>query len=94
MNIRVQINEKYMLLHENVMKDIDKNASLKRLTKRELIGSKKPWITNSILSTIKKKKFFFLIVASILFKKVITVTQSTIEIDVIVAKNTCVLKRQ
>ena len=35
-NIRGQINQKYTFFHENIMKVIDKNAPLKKLTKEEL----------------------------------------------------------
>ena len=39
-NIRGQINQKYTFFHENIMKVIDKNAPLKKLTKEELKRSK------------------------------------------------------
>ena len=38
-----QINQKYTFFHENIMKVIDKNIPLKKLTK-ELKRSKKPWM--------------------------------------------------
>ena len=50
-----QINQKYTFYHENIMKVIDKNAPLKKLTKEELKRSRKPWITKGILTSIKKK---------------------------------------
>ena len=62
-NIRGQINQKYKFFYENIMKVIDKNAPLKKLTKEELKRSKKPWITKGILTSIKKK--------NILLKKII-----------------------
>ena len=58
-NIRGQINQKYKFFYENIMKVIDKNAPLKKLTKEELKRSKKPWITKGILTSIKKKKYSF-----------------------------------
>ena len=45
------------------MKVTDKSAPLKKLTKEELKRSKKPWITNGVLTSIKKK--------NMLWKKVI-----------------------
>ena len=54
-NIRCQINQKYAFFHENIMKVIDKNTPLKKLTKEELKKSKIPWITKGILTSIKKK---------------------------------------
>ena len=54
-NIRGQIKQKYTFFHENIMKVIDKNAPLKKLTKEELKRSKIPWITKGILTSIKKK---------------------------------------
>ena len=58
-NIRGQINQKYKFFYENIMKVIDKNAPLKKLTKEELKRSKKPWITKGILTSIKKKIYSF-----------------------------------
>ena len=43
-NIRGQTNQKYTFFHENIIKVIDKNAPLKKLTKEELKRSKKPLI--------------------------------------------------
>ena len=40
-NIRDQSNQKYTFFHENIMKVIDKNAPLKKITKEELKRSKK-----------------------------------------------------
>ena len=40
-NIKSQINQKYKFFHENIMKVIDKNAPLKKLTNEELKRSKK-----------------------------------------------------
>ena len=62
-NISGQINQKYTFFHENIMKVIDKNATLKKLTKEELKRSKNLCITKGILTSIKKKY--------ILLKKVI-----------------------
>ena len=45
------------------MKVTDKSAPLKKLTKKELKRSKKPWTTNGVLTSIKKK--------NMLWKKVI-----------------------
>ena len=61
--IRGQINQKYTFFHENIMKITDKNTPSKKLAKEELKRSKKPWITKSILTFIKKK--------NILLKKII-----------------------
>ena len=58
-NFSGQINQNYKFSHENIMKVIDKNAPLKRLTKEELKISKKHWITKGILTLIKKKIYTF-----------------------------------
>ena len=39
--MRSQINQKYTLLHENIMKVTDRNVPLKKLNKEELKRSKK-----------------------------------------------------
>ena len=54
-NFRGEIDQKYTFFHENIMKVIDKNAPLKKLTKEELKRYKIPWITKGILNSIKKK---------------------------------------
>ena len=40
-NMKSQINQKYTLLHENIMKATDRNVPLKKLNKKELKRSKK-----------------------------------------------------
>ena len=40
-NMKSQINQKYTLLHENIMKVTDRNVPLKKLNKKELKRPKK-----------------------------------------------------
>ena len=52
-------NEAYDLYQNRYIQLLDKHAPLRKLTKKEKIFKKKPWLTNGLLTSINKKRAMF-----------------------------------
>ena len=48
-------NKKYEILHKHIINTLDDLAPLKKITKKRLKQSQKPWITTGMLKSISKK---------------------------------------